>query len=168
MLTAIALGSNQGDLLAQFQKAADLLRPFHKGGSGDFLKSSIYRTSPVLCPPGSPDFYNAVVALNWERSLRDLLFLTQDIEYFFGRVVKVERNAPRPMDLDILMAGDCVVHERDLIVPHPRMAERRFVLKPLADILPEAVVPGTGETVRQLLSKCRDEESDPVLVMEKW
>lgn len=81
MRTAIALGTNQGDLLAQLQKARDLLQPFHEGALGDFLQSPVYKTSPVNCPAGSPDFYNAVLSLEWSGSARSLLNLNKDIEY---------------------------------------------------------------------------------------
>lgn len=168
MRTAIALGTNQGDLLAQLQKARDLLLPFHEGAREDFLQSPVYKTSPVGCPAGSPDFYNAVLSLEWGGSPRSLLNLNKDIEYLFGRDLGAVRNAPRPMDLDILLMGDCEVDEWDLVIPHPRLAERLFVLYPLADIMPEFVVPGTGKTVKQLLSDCSDKSSVPVVVTENW
>lgn len=168
MRTAIALGTNQGDLLAQLQKARDLLLPFHEGACEDFLQSPVYKTSPVGCPVGSPDFFNAVLSLEWKGSPRSLMNLNKDIEYLFGRNPGAVRNAPRPMDIDILLMGDSEVDEWDLVIPHPRLAERLFVLYPLADIMPEFVVPCKGKTVKQLLSDCSDKSSVPAVVTENW
>jgi 2-amino-4-hydroxy-6-hydroxymethyldihydropteridine diphosphokinase len=84
-----------------------------------------------------------------------LLRLCEEIERRLGRTSKGDR-APRTIDLDLLVYGDRVLRTEDLVLPHPRMAERRFVLAPLAEIDPDLVVPGTGTTVRDMLESCTD------------
>jgi 2-amino-4-hydroxy-6-hydroxymethyldihydropteridine diphosphokinase len=99
--------------------------------------SSVYETDPV----GGPDqgrFLNAVVALDTELSPRALLAVAQRLEDEAGRV-RVERWGPRTLDVDVLLVGDAVVSEPDLVVPHPRMWERGFVLAPLHDVAPDLV-----------------------------
>lgn len=168
MRAAIALGSNKGDLLAQMKKARDMLLPFHKGTSSAFLQSPLYRTVPVDCPAGSPDFYNAVIEMEWEEDGNSLWELTSDIEYFFGREASIVRNSPRPIDLDLLYVGNEVHESESLILPHPRMAERAFVLKPLCDIVPDRVLPGLNSTPVALLKKIETDPSSLILVTENW
>lgn len=93
-----------------------------------------------------------------------LLALLRQLEAEAGRDPGVEKNGPRPLDLDLLLYGDSRIDLPDLVVPHPRLIDRRFVLAPLADLLPERVVPGTGRTVAQLLAEAppaRVERQEP-------
>ncbi len=100
--------------------------------------SSFHETEPVGGPPGQGPFLNGASVLETTLSPRELLHALQSIEDRFGRVRTV-RWGERTLDLDLILFGDVILHEPDLIVPHPRFAERRFVLVPLAEIAPETV-----------------------------
>jgi len=102
--------------------------------------SPVYETEPVGGPPGQNPYLNAVVELDTDLSPRELLELGQRLEREAGRV-RTEPNGPRTLDVDILLVGDLRVDESDLVVPHPRMWQRRFVLLPLADLLDGDVRP---------------------------
>ena len=105
--------------------------------------SSFYRTAPIEST--GPDYVNAVVAVETTLSAEDLLYALQRIENNLGRVRPAGVvNAPRTMDLDLLLYGDEVIHTKELTVPHPRMHLRAFVLVPLVEIAPGAVIPGRG------------------------
>lgn len=130
-------------------------------------RSSLYSTAPVGFA-GQPRFVNAVVEMETELGPRELLEGLLAIEQEFGR----ERtagltNGPRTLDLDILLLGDLVINELGLEIPHPRLAERAFVLMPLGEIAPDVMVPGLGETVRRLLGRLAEGvESEAVVRME--
>lgn len=137
----LALGSNLGDRLAHLQGALDAL-------AGDeavdvVAMSAVYETAPVG-GPAQDDFLNAVVAIETELTARDLLARAQRIEARAARV-RGERWGPRTLDVDVLLVGDEQIDDPDLVVPHPRMWERSFVLAPLADVAPALVeVPSDG------------------------
>ncbi len=107
--------------------------------------SSLYRSAPVGYLE-QPDFVNAVARIDTALEPRELLEALLDIEKRFGRVRDFP-NAPRTLDLDIVLYADAEVHEPGLTIPHPRMQERAFVLVPLAEIAAEAVVPGRGRVL---------------------
>ena len=136
----VALGSNLEDPVAQVKAAiGDLARlPATRVAA----ISSLYRNPAVGGPP-QPDFVNAVVMLETRLSARSLLELLLAIEEVHGRLRSVP-NAPRTLDLDIALFGESVITEPGLTVPHPRLCERAFVLIPLAEIAPDAAVPGKG------------------------
>jgi 2-amino-4-hydroxy-6-hydroxymethyldihydropteridine diphosphokinase len=116
-------------------------------------RSSLYSTAPVGFS-AQPRFVNAVVALESELAPRELLAGLLAIEQEFGRDRSVGiANGPRTLDLDILLFEDLEISEPDLEIPHPRLAERAFVLVPLNEIAPQLVVPGHGQTVAQLLAR---------------
>lgn len=116
-------------------------------------RSSLYSTAPVGFAD-QPRFLNAVVALETELAPQALLQALLDVEREFGRDRSAGiRNGPRTLDLDILLYGDLVLGEHDLAVPHPRLAERAFVLVPLAEIAPQLRDPRSGATVSQLMEK---------------
>ena len=113
---------------------------------------SLYSTAPVGFA-GQPRFVNAVVALETKLAPRALLHGLLAIEQEFGRERMAGlQNGPRTLDLDILLFGDLTISEPELEDPHPRLAERAFVLVPLNEIAPQAVVPGLAKTLRQLLT----------------
>jgi 2-amino-4-hydroxy-6-hydroxymethyldihydropteridine diphosphokinase len=128
----LGLGSNLGDRLAYLQSAVDRL----VAGPEVVVVavSAVYETRPQGGPP-QPDYLNAVVAVDTSRSPRQLLELAQELESAAGRV-REERWGPRTLDVDVLMVDDQVVDEPDLVVPHPRLWERPFVVAPLADVDP--------------------------------
>ncbi len=149
--TGIALGSNLGDRSANLREAVSRLRSIATPGES-FLEASVYETEPELCPPGSPDFLNTVVGFSFDGTAEQLLEKTRNIEKSMGRAPSVERNAPRVIDLDILYFGNEVIASSHLVLPHPRIAERRFVLEPLAEIRPTLILPGQRKSVEELLA----------------
>jgi 3-oxoacyl-[acyl-carrier protein] reductase len=144
---AIALGSNLGDRGATLAAAVRRLRA--EPGLRVLAVSRFYETAPINCPPGSPSYLNAALTCDTYHTPETLLELLQRIERQFGRV-RSEVNAPRTLDLDLLLY-DQAQRTTDPIVPHPRMHERAFVLVPLAQIAPEAIHPGTGKRIRELV-----------------
>lgn len=145
MRAFLGLGSNLGDRLAHLRRAVTALPDL-------VAVSPVYETEPVGGPPQGP-YLNLVVELDTERSPRQLLALAHELEDGAGRV-RGERFGPRTLDVDLLLVGDLSLDEADLVVPHPRMWQRRFVVAPLADLAPELVPAGALEasegTVRRL------------------
>lgn len=133
MRAFLGLGSNLGE-------REDRLRSAVSGLPEVVAVSPIYETDPVGGPAQGP-YLNAVVELDTARTPRQLLGLAQALEDRAGRV-RTERFGPRTLDVDVLLVGDLQVDEPDLVVPHPRMWQRRFVVAPLADLAPELVAPG--------------------------
>lgn len=136
----IALGSNLADPAAQVRTALRALA--HLPGTTLVRSSSLYRNPPAG-GLSQPEFVNAVARIETLIGPRALLERLLEIEQAQGRV-RDYPNAPRTLDLDIALYGDETVQEPGLIIPHPRMTERPFVLVPLAEIAPDAVVPGKG------------------------
>lgn len=124
------------------------------------LRSSLWNTTPVDCPPGSPPFINAVVGLTARSGATPERFLDhlQNLEKEFGRQPKTVLNEPRPLDLDLIAFGSVVLNTDRLILPHPRAHLRRFVLAPLVEIAPNLVLPGQRQTVRELLASLTADE----------
>jgi 2-amino-4-hydroxy-6-hydroxymethyldihydropteridine diphosphokinase len=114
----------------------------------------------VDCPPGAGDFVNAAAAFEARVGLapEELLAALKALERQFGERDTVVRNAPRELDLDLLLFDDQRRDTPDFCLPHPRAVQRRFVLEPAAEVLPEAVWPGTGRTIRTLLAELRSDE----------
>lgn len=146
MKAYLGLGSNLGDRRAHLRQALSALEDV----TG---VSPVYETEPVGGPARQGPYLNVVVELDTVRSPRELLELARRLEEAAGRVRTVH-HGPRTLDVDVLLVDDLVVDEPDLVVPHPRMWERRFVLAPLADLAPDLVPPETleraGGTVRRL------------------
>ena len=147
----IALGSNLGDsatiINAAFVRLQQLsVKPIRK--------SSLWRTVPVDCPPGSPVFINAACALipSREENPESLLSKLLQMEREFGRRTKTVLNEPRPLDLDLIAFDGEVRDTPELTLPHPRAHLRRFVLQPLGEITPDFTLPGQKQTVLQLLA----------------
>ncbi|HTI70449.1 MAG TPA: 2-amino-4-hydroxy-6-hydroxymethyldihydropteridine diphosphokinase [Candidatus Limnocylindria bacterium] len=159
----IALGANLGEPAATLVTVLNRLAGF---STRPILRSSFWNTSPVDCPPGSPVFVNAAAALcplpgETPVSLLDKL---QSLEREFGRRPKVVLNEPRPLDLDIIAWGTLTLMSERLTLPHPRAHLRKFVLQPVAEILPDFVLPGRTESVKVLLRDLKTDESVRLLV----
>jgi 2-amino-4-hydroxy-6-hydroxymethyldihydropteridine diphosphokinase len=154
----IALGSNLGDSISLIHEALDRLQEF---SDSPIEKSSLWRTTPVDCPPGSPPFVNAAVALVplSDETPESLLSKLQALEKEFGRKSKVVLNEPRPLDLDLIAFGNEVRNTPELRLPHPRAHLRRFVLQPLNEIAPAFLLPGQTRTVRELLNALPPDDS---------
>jgi 2-amino-4-hydroxy-6-hydroxymethyldihydropteridine diphosphokinase len=137
----IGLGSNLNGPVGQVEAAFGLLGELPD--SRLIARSSLYRAAP-FGGIEQPDFVNAVAALETQLDARSLLGQLQHIEHSRGRERGGERWGPRVIDLDLLVYDDEVIEEPDLIVPHPGIAERNFVLLPLREIVPELEIPGLG------------------------
>ena len=151
-LAIIALGSNVGDSQSILLQAMERLEGL---SSRRLLKSSLWQTTPVDCPPGSPRFINAVVGLvpRAGETPESLLVQLEEIEREFGRKPKNILNEPRPLDLDLIAWGNEIRSTPALTLPHPRAHLRRFVLQPLSEIAPHLVLPGQTKTVAELLDR---------------
>lgn len=135
----IGLGANLGDARATLRDAVRALRELQDGIV--LAVSSLYRSAPVDAE--GPDFLNAVVELETRQLPHDLLAELHAIEAEHGRV-RSARNAPRTLDLDLLMHGQGCLNDAILRLPHPRLHLRAFVLLPLLELTPDLVVPGLG------------------------
>jgi 2-amino-4-hydroxy-6-hydroxymethyldihydropteridine diphosphokinase len=144
-----SLGSNLGDRLANLQGAVDAIRDTPDVIVVDV--SSVYETAPVDSPDGSPEFLNLVIVAETTLEPRTLLERAQAIEDAFGRE-RTETNAPRTLDVDLVMVGTTETDQSDLTLPHPRAHERGFVLVPWSEIDPAAELPGRGP-IQPLLDK---------------
>jgi len=164
MRTGIALGSNVGDRLANLAQALGRLR------NASWVKSAVscsgvYETAPIGDGAGTDSFLNAVVEFEYEGLPFTLLEKLKQMEAAMGRPSKRPRNAPRTIDLDILYVGNLVLANEEIVIPHPRLHMRRFVLQPLADIAPDLLLPGQQLRVSELLAVLKDDE--PVVLFSK-
>ncbi len=137
---AIALGSNLDDPEAHVNRGFDDLAAIRE--TRLLARSSLYRTKPVGYA-SQPDFINACALVETRLEPRELLDALLAIEKRHGRVREIP-NGPRTLDLDIVLYGDLALHEHGLTLPHPRAHERAFVLAPLLDVWPDAIIPGRG------------------------
>ena len=148
MRVAIALGSNLGDREAHLRAAVAalgaVLSPFHV--------SSFRETEPVEVAGSQPMFLNAAATGESALSASAVLDVLLAVEQRFGRE-RPYPNAPRTLDLDLILYGDSIIDVPGVIVPHPRFRERRFVLEPLVEIAPDWMDPVTGKTMRELFEE---------------
>lgn len=149
----IALGSNLGTRLSHLRAAASALDTHLQISITGY--SHIYETAPVGGPAGQGAFLNAVIRLNTTLTARELLESLLSIERLQGRQ-RIEPWGPRTLDLDLLLYGEEVINEPGLTVPHPRIAERSFVLVPLCDLAPDLLIPGYTQSVKALAMKVGD------------
>ena len=152
MRAGIALGSNIEPRLAHLQQARRRIEAL-SAGSDAILVSKVYETSPVDCEEGTANFLNAVMEISFELSPEVLFDSLQQIENEMGRPFHHARNSPRSIDLDILYCGDITKETEKLTIPHPRISERMFVLKPLVDIQPSLRLPNNTKNTKELLKE---------------
>jgi 2-amino-4-hydroxy-6-hydroxymethyldihydropteridine diphosphokinase len=150
MRAGVALGSNLGERLANLRNARKDIATL--GGVLPPLRSSaVYETDPVGCEKGAAKFLNAVIEFGYAGEPEELLRALATIEKMLGRPGAHPRNVSRTIDLDLLYFGELVIETGELQLPHPRIVDREFVLRPLADIQPDLVLPKQDESVRVLL-----------------
>jgi len=146
----IALGANVGERQATLEAALDLLDALPDVSVR--ARAPWLESMPVDCPPGSEPFVNGAAKLFTSLDPHSLMRLLLVVERQFGRVREgAEINGPRTIDLDLLLFDDLVIDSPELILPHPRMLDRSFVLQPLAAITDEEVHPHAGKTIGELL-----------------
>ena len=162
-MVIIALGSNLGDSRKIVLDAMTRLQNF---SDAPILKSSLWQTSPVNCPPNSPKFVNAVVGFipRKDEEPESLLKKLRELEKEFGRAPKTVLNEPRPLDLDLIAFDNEIRNSPELILPHPRAHLRKFVLQPLSEIAPDLVLAEQEKTVLQLLRELASDETVTRLV----
>ena len=157
-MVLVGLGSNQGESTDIVVAAIHALVAF---AQPDTLRSSqLFRTSPVNCPPGSGDFVNAAVVFDALADLQPegLLAELKNLEQVFGRAEKYQRNAPRELDLDLLLFDQQTRDTEVFTLPHPRAVDRSFVLKPAAQLLPDTIWPGMDASIAGLLNELETDE----------
>lgn len=146
----IGLGSNLDDPLAQIRRGFQALGKLPK--TQVTAQSRLYESKP-LGPVDQPDYINAVAAVDTCLIPRSLLSQLQQIEHCFGRLRTTRRWGPRILDLDILLYGDEIIDEPELMIPHPGLTQRDFVLYPLQDIDPQICIPGKAG-IKELIRNC--------------
>ncbi len=150
----LSLGSNLGNRQERLESALNLL-PRH--GVNVLKCSSVYRTDPLYVRD-QPDFLNIVCEVETRLSAHALLECCLRIEESLGRTREM-KNGPREIDLDILFFGQAIIEDENLVLPHPLLYERNFVLVPLAEIAPDFHDPRTGLSVLQLRERCKDQSA---------
>ncbi|MFB3919903.1 MAG: 2-amino-4-hydroxy-6-hydroxymethyldihydropteridine diphosphokinase [Candidatus Velamenicoccus archaeovorus] len=154
MICYIGLGSNLGDRLENIRRAVDLLKA--SPGVGILRLSAVYETAPWDTDTKQPDYLNLVAEVETTIDPFGLLGLLGEIERALGRK-RLEPKGPRTIDLDILYCGSQIVRGAGLTIPHPGAHARFFVLKPLADLVPDFVDPQTQKTVVRMLGGIGDQ-----------
>jgi 2-amino-4-hydroxy-6-hydroxymethyldihydropteridine diphosphokinase len=150
MRAGVALGSNLGERLANLRNARKDISAL-SGVLPPVRSSAIYETDPVGCEKGAAKFFNAVLEFGYSGEPGALLRGLAAIEKMLGRPAAHARNVSRSIDLDLLYFGELVIDTGDLQLPHPRLVDREFVLRPLADIRPDLILPEQTESISALL-----------------
>lgn len=150
MRAGVALGSNLGDRLANLRNARKDIATL-SGVVPPMRSSAIYETEPVGCEKGATKFLNAAIEFGYTGEAQELLRALATIERLLGRSATHARNVSRTIDLDLLYFGELEIETAELQLPHPRLTEREFVLRPLADIRPDLMLPKQTEPVAALL-----------------
>src|SRR2546423_1885774 len=150
MRAGVALGSNLGERVANLRNARKDIAALN-GVLPPIRSSAIYETDPVGCEKGAGKFLNAVIEFGYSGEPGVLLGALAAIEKILGRPASHARNISRTVDLDLLYFGELVIETGELQLPHPRIVEREFVLRPLADIRPDLILPDQEESISTLL-----------------
>jgi 2-amino-4-hydroxy-6-hydroxymethyldihydropteridine diphosphokinase len=146
----VAVGSNLGERLANLRNARRDIAAL-RGVLPPMRSSAIYETEPIGCEKGAARFLNAAIEFGYAGEAQELLRSLVAIEKLLGRPVTHARSVSRTIDLDLLYFGELEIESAELQLPHPRITEREFVLRPLADIRPDLVLPRQTEPVGALL-----------------
>jgi 2-amino-4-hydroxy-6-hydroxymethyldihydropteridine diphosphokinase len=166
MRTAVALGSNLGDRLDNLRAARKAII-YVANVKPPILSSVAYETEAVDCESGAGKFLNAVVEFEYQGDPATLLEQLSGIEEALGRKRDHPKNVSRTIDIDLLYCGHRQIDNGRLQLPHPRIHLRKFVLKPLADIRPDLVLPGRKKTVSELLTDLK-QSGDLVHFADRW
>lgn len=166
MRTAVGLGSNIGGRLENLRAARNSILELPNVKS-PILSSAVYETEPVGCEPGAGKFLNAIVEFEYDDDPPRLLEQLIQIEETLGRKRDHPRNVSRIIDVDLLYYGEQRINDKQLQLPHPRLHLRKFVLKPLADIRPNLVLPGRKKTISELLTDLK-QTGDVVHFTDRW
>jgi 2-amino-4-hydroxy-6-hydroxymethyldihydropteridine diphosphokinase len=157
----LGIGSNAGDREAYLIRAVELL--CHEALVNLVAVSSIYETPPLDVPSSQGDFLNQVVVISTSLPPTRLLAHCQEVETVLGRPREHAVGAPRTIDIDLISYGSLIHNSGQLVLPHPGYTRRKFVLVPLAEVLPDFRDPLTGHSIRQLLEDCPDTS-----VIHRW
>jgi 2-amino-4-hydroxy-6-hydroxymethyldihydropteridine diphosphokinase len=150
MRAGVAVGSNLGERLANLRNARKDIAAL-SGVLPPMRSSAVYETEPIGCEKGAGKFLNAALEFGYAGEAQDLLRALAAIEKLLGRPATHARNVSRTIDLDLLYFGEMEIETTELQLPHPRIVQREFVLRPLADIRPDLVLPRQSEPVDALL-----------------
>lgn len=159
MRAGIGLGSNLGDRLGNIASALKALGSLSSDPIRDRI-SSIYETRPIDCADDAPNFLNAAMEIEITQSPLDLLRQLQSLEEGAGRPATRSKNSPRSLDLDLLYVDDLTLNEADLILPHPFIYTRQFVLFPLSEISPNLILPGKSNSITEALKATKMNKSE--------
>ncbi len=151
----LGLGTNEGNRISNLQRATELLCA--EEAINLISTSSVYETEPVGVSTDQEHYLNQVVIISTQMPPTQLLALCQDIEVALGRPGNHAAGEPRTIDIDIISYGSLIHHDGELVLPHPAYTGRKFVLVPLAEVLPEFRDPRSGYSIQRLLTDCRDQ-----------
>jgi len=163
-LAVLGLGSNLGDRESNLAAAITSLGIYND--ISDINSASFYESEP-LYETNQPKFLNTVISCNTEFSAFQLLDAVQHTELLLGRPKKREKNQPRIIDIDILCYGDSYIETEELVIPHPDIINRKFVLVPFCELMPDYKIEKIGKTISELLNLCPDKSQVVKHVMEK-
>src|SRR5262252_1655046 len=166
MRTAVALGSNLGGRLDNLRAARKAILSL-ANTKPPVLSSAIYETEPFGCEPGAGKFLNAVVEFEYDGDPARLLEQLIQIEEALGRKRDHRQNVSRTIDIDLLYCGDKRINDKRLQLPHPRLHLREFVLRPLADICPDLILPNQKKSIRELLTEV-ERSGEMIRFAKEW
>jgi 2-amino-4-hydroxy-6-hydroxymethyldihydropteridine diphosphokinase len=166
MRTAVALGSNIGDRFENLRAARNSILGL-ASIKPPIFSSAIYETEPVRCEPGAGKFLNAVVEFEYEGDPSRLLEQLIQIEEALGRKRDHPQNVSRIIDVDLLYCGEQRIDDERLQLPHPRLHLREFVLRPLADIRPDLLLPSQKKSIRELLAEV-EQSGEVIRFATEW
>jgi 2-amino-4-hydroxy-6-hydroxymethyldihydropteridine diphosphokinase len=166
MRTAVALGSNIGDRLENLRAARKAIFDL-ANVKPPILSSAVYETEPVGCEPRAGKFLNALVEFEYDSDPACLLEQLIQIEEVLGRKRNHPQNVSRIIDVDLLYCGEQRINDEGLQLPHPRLHLREFVLRPLADIAPNLILPEQNKTIGELLTEVA-QPGDVIHCADSW